>query len=92
MTTETWLRSLGRKPTMTEVNERDEELADYFEHNFDPVNPPPWCELAIGPDGKGRLLEIGLVHTSDDDEGVIVHAMELRASWYPLVLESFPKL
>lgn len=33
--------------------------------------------LAIGPDEAGRLLEIVVLDT-DDDEPVIIHAMELR--------------
>jgi hypothetical protein len=83
---EDWLAGLGRKPTMGEVGERDEQLADYFEYRFDPGDPAPHARLVIGPDTKGRLLEIGVIETSDEEGEAIVHANQLRAAWYHLAL------
>lgn len=86
MNAEDWLASLGRKPAMAEVSERDEDLADYFEHRFDPAAPAPHARLVIGPDTKGRLLELGIIETSDEEGEAIVHANQLRADWYHLAL------
>lgn len=85
--TEAWLRGLSRAPTAAEVDDRQCVLADYFEHEFDPADPAPWCSLTIGPDARGRLLEIGIVEDSDG-HNVVVHAMELRATWYRYALGS----
>lgn len=43
----------------------------------------PDCDLLIGPDTHGRLLEIVIL--DPDTDPVIIHAMPLPAKFHPLV-------
>lgn len=69
------------------VEEADIEHA-YRHHlvfvDFDPESDPPKV-LLIGPDRTGNLLEVLLLVTDDEDDLSAIHAMRLRAAFYPLL-------
>ena len=40
-------------------------------------------DLVIGADRTGRLLEIVVLDDDPEDEPIVIHAMLLRAKFYP---------
>ena len=72
-------------PECSETRVSDEDICHAYDNAIVAITTPdqPDFTMYVGPDGAGRIFEIGVLSDADDD--FVIHAMSARPKYLKLI-------